>query len=159
MFAMRRVKLLTLYFCLCGFLSTWQQLHGQSTVAGSEKALLTTVCDLTKNGAQTKGKRVTIRASVISGGMHGILLVDPGNRCKHGLRMKAQANSRDHDDFRLFDHALYAEGGEMGSYREPGEKGITATFTGIMEYRSNETRLKWAIRVEHISNIDVRPKK
>jgi hypothetical protein len=149
-------------FLLCVFWSQfaipWQQFHAQNIASKSGKPIVTTVCELTRNGSEWNGKRVSVRAAVIDAVRHGILLVDPKNRCAHGLTMEASKKVSDNGDFRAFDHAIYVEGGEMGSYREKGEKRVTATFVGIVEYRPGEPRLKWVLQVEHISNIQVKPK-
>jgi hypothetical protein len=135
-----------------------QQLGAQTTVSRSSKTIVASVCDLMRTGSQLHLERVSVRAAVIAGGMHGILLVDPQNRCKHGVTMDAPSRVRDHDDYQSFLDALYGQGGEIGAFRIKGEKGITATFLGTVEYHPNEPRLKWTLQVEHITNISVKPK-
>ena len=155
---MRKPCVFLLCLCWLVFANLRQPLSAQDTVSRSDQAISTTVCELTKNGAQSNGKRVSIRAGVVGGFGHGILLFDLKKHCPHGLSMDAPETVRDHDDYKAFEHALYGEGGAIGALRKKGDKRVSATFVGTFEYRPSEPRLKWVLQVERISNIEVKPK-
>jgi hypothetical protein len=149
-------RIFLLCICFLQFANLERPLKAQNIEP--DKAIAITVCELTKLGAQSQGRRVSISAAVVSDGMHGVLLVDPKSRCEHGIRMDAAGPVREQDDYKSFFHALYGEGGEIGASQEKGEKNITATFVGIFNYRPKEPRLKWWLHVEYISGIKVSPK-
>jgi len=105
-----------------------------------------TLCDLMKDHIHD-GDRVMFHARVLDGQLHGILLKD--DRCDKGLRMSASDSVRGQDDYNEFMRTLY-------SLRKKGsERTITADFYGRFVYRAAEPRLKWALDVEKISNIEV----
>lgn len=105
-----------------------------------------TICDLVKDHSY-QGARVTFHAKVLDGQLHGILLKD--DRCDKGLRMTASDSVREHKDYNEFMRTIYS------TRKSPIDHTITADFYGKFVYRSAEPRLKWALDVERISNIDV----
>jgi len=115
---------------------------------GSEKWQAVTVCDLIKDHSYD-GARVTFHAKVLDGQLHGILLKD--GRCDKGLRMTASESVREQEDYREFMRTLYSV------RKTTTDQVITADFYGKFVYRPAEPRLKWALDVERISNIEVKP--
>jgi hypothetical protein len=117
---------------------------------GSEKWQPVTVCDLVKDHSYD-GARVTFHAKVLDGQLHGILLKD--DRCDKGLRMTASDSVREHEDYNEFMRAVYS------TRKLAGEHTITADFYGKFVYRPAEPRLKWALDVERIANVEVKQEK
>jgi len=114
---------------------------------GSEKWQPVTVCDLVKDRSYD-GARVTFHAKVLDGQLHGILLKD--DHCDKGLRMTASDSVREQEDYNEFMRTLYS------TRKLAGDHTITADFYGKFVYRPAEPRLKWALDVERISNIEVK---
>jgi len=114
----------------------------------SEKWLPVTVCDLVKDHSYD-GARVTFHAKVLDGQLHGILLKD--DRCDKGLRMTASDSVREQEDYNEFMRAIYS------TRKSSVDHAITADFYGKFVYRPAEPRLKWALDVERISNVEVKP--
>lgn len=124
--------------------------HAGDGVAQSqalEKWLPVTVCDLVKDHSYD-GARVTFHAKVLDGQLHGILLKD--DRCDRGLRMTASDSVREQEDYNEFMRTIYS------TRKSPVDHTITADFYGKFVYRPAEPRLKWALDVERISNIEVK---
>jgi len=113
----------------------------------SEKWQAVTVCDLVKDRTYD-GARVTFHAKVLDGQLHGILLKD--DRCDKGLRMTASDSVREQEDYNKFMSTIYS------SRKSSVDQTITADFYGKFVYRPAEPRLKWALDVERISNIEVK---
>jgi len=113
----------------------------------SEKWLPVTVCDLVKDHSY-HGARVTFHAKVLDGQLHGILLKD--DRCDKGLRMTASDSVREQEDYNKFMSTIYS------SRKSSVDQTITADFYGKFVYRPAEPRLKWALDVERITNIEVK---
>lgn len=113
----------------------------------AEKWLPVTVCDLIKDHGHD-GTRVTFHAKVLDGQLHGILLKD--DRCDKGLRMTASDSVREQEDYSEFMRKLYS------TRKLTGDHTITAEFYGKFVYRPVGPRLKWALDVERISNIEVK---
>jgi hypothetical protein len=114
---------------------------------GSEKWQPVTVCDLVKDRSYDRA-RVTVHAKVLDGQLHGILLKD--GHCDKGLRMTASDSLREQEDYNQFMRTLYS------TRKLEGDHTITADFYGKFVYRPAEPRLKWALDVERISNIEVK---
>jgi hypothetical protein len=113
----------------------------------SEKWLAVTVCDLVKDRSYD-GAHVMLHAKVLDGELHGILLKD--DRCSKGLRMTASDSVRDQEDYNEFMRTVY-------SLRKTTlNHVIAAEFYGRFVYRPAEPRLKWALAVERISNVEVK---
>jgi hypothetical protein len=113
----------------------------------SEKWLPVMVCDLVKDHSYD-GARVTFHAKVLDGQLHGILLKD--DRCEKGLRMTASDSVREQEDYNEFMRTIYS------TRKSSVDHTITADFYGKFVYRPAEPRLKWALDVERISNIEVK---
>ena len=120
---------------------------GVAESQASEKWLPVTVCDLVKDHIHD-GARVTFHAKVLDGQVHGILLKD--DRCDRGLRMTASDSVREQEDYNEFMRTIYS------TRKSTVDHTITADFYGRFVYRPAEPRLKWALDVERISNIDVK---
>jgi len=88
-----------------------------------------------------------LRARVLDGQLHGILLKD--DRCDKGLRMTASDAVREQKDYNEFMRTLYS------LRKKSSDHTITADFYGRFVYRAAEPRLKWALDVERISNMEV----
>ncbi len=112
-----------------------------------EKWQPVTVCDLVKDRSYDSA-RVTLHAKVLDGQSHGILLKD--DHCDKGLRMTAPDSVRAQEDYNEFMRTLYS------TRKLAGDHTITADFYGKFVYRPAEPRLKWALDVERISNIEVK---
>ena len=113
----------------------------------SEKWLPVMVCDLVKDHSYD-GARVTFHARVLDGQLHGILLKD--DHCDKGLRMTASDSVREQEDYNEFMRTIYS------TRKSSVDHTITADFYGKFVYRPAEPRLKWALDVERISNIEVK---
>jgi len=122
--------------------------YGVSRSQAPEKWQHVTVCDLVKDHGYN-GVHVTFRAKVLDGQLHGILLKDNG--CDKGLRMIASDAVRKQEDYTEFLRKIYL------TRKSKTEHTITADFYGKFVYRPSEPRLKWALDVERISNIQVEP--
>jgi hypothetical protein len=120
---------------------------GVAQSQASEKWQPVTVCDLVKDHSYDGG-RVTFHAKVLDGQMHGILLKD--DRCDKGLRMTASDSVRAQADYNEFMRAIYS------TRKSSVDHTVTADFYGKFVYRPVEPRLKWALDVERISNIEVK---
>ncbi len=114
---------------------------------GSEKWQAVTVCDLIKDQSNDGG-RVTFHARVLDGQLHGILLKD--DHCDKGLRMTASDSVHEQEDYNEFMRTIYS------TRKLAGVHTITADFFGKFVYRPAEPRLKWALDVERISNVEVK---
>ena len=111
-----------------------------------EKWLPVTVCDLVKNHSHD-GERVMFHAKVIYGGLHGMLLKD--DRCKGGIVMTGSESAPEAEGYTEFMRAV-------SSAEKTLDPVITADFYGKFVYRPAEPRLKWALDVERISNVEVK---
>jgi len=122
---------------------------GVAQSQASEKWQSVTVCDLVKDRSYD-GKRVTFHARVIYGGLHGMLLKD--DRCKGGIRMIGSESAPEPEGYMEFMRAVT-------SAEKTLDRVITADFYGKFVYRPAEPRLKWALDVERISNVEVKEEK
>lgn len=122
----------------------------ESAAPKSSEVPSASVCEIVKNGAAFDDKHVTVRAFVVGGIGHGIVLAD--DRCGGGLTMDAADSVREHDDYRAFVRTVVEEGGK---FTEKSETRIVATFHGLLEYHPKEQQ-RWVLNVERISGLDVK---
>ncbi len=135
-------------FLILGIALGFYARDGVAQSQASEKWLPLTVCDLVKDHSYD-GARVKFHAKVLDGQLHGILLKD--DSCNKGIRMTASDSVRQQEDYNEFLRTIYS------TRKSNVDHTITADFYGKFVYRPTEPRLKWALDVERISNIEVKP--
>ena len=113
-----------------------------------KKWLPAPICDLIENPTRYDGALVSVHAKVLDGMGHGILLTD--NRCSKGLRMLASDAVEGRSDYKNFQGVFYSARKIMRAHE------ITGEFYGRFVYRPAEPRLKWALDVEQISDVEVK---
>ncbi len=127
--------------------------HGysqESAATRSPEAVSATVCEIVKNGAAFNGKHVSVRAFVVGGIPHGIVLVD--DDCSGGLTMDAAESVREHEDYVAFMRAVVEQGGK---FTQKSETRIVSDFFGLLEYHPKGHQ-KWVLNVERISGLEVK---
>jgi len=124
--------------------------YSQESAATKPQAMSATVCEIVKNGAAFDDKHVSVRAFVIGGIPHGIVLFD--DDCSGGLTMDAAESVREHDDYVAFMRAVVEQGGK---FTQKSETKIVADFFGLLKYHPKEQQ-KWVLNVERISGLEVK---
>ena len=123
---------------------------GQSGSMKAEEGRSTTVCEIVGNGSAFDGKHVKVRAFVIGGIPHGIVLVD--DNCAGGLTMDAPDTVREHEDYLAFMRTIVEE---RRGFTRNSESRLTADFYGFLEYNPKKHQ-KWVLNVERISGSEVK---
>ncbi len=117
---------------------------------GGGQIVVTTVCEVVKNGAAFDGKYISVRGFVIAGVGHGIIVAN--DDCSGGLSLNPPEATREREDYLAFMRTVLSQGG--GFTRESRSR-VVAKFNGLMEYHPKEHR-KWVLRADCISDVEVR---
>lgn len=106
-------------------------------------AIDVTVCRVVAHPERFSGKRVRIRASVLSDGLERTALIDP--RCKLGIVPQIPSEVRGRPDIQAFEDAIF------GPNPGTSTKRIAAVFTGVISWKSNVT----ALQIQEIADLEV----
>ena len=114
------------------------------------QAVQATVCEVVKNGAAFDGKYISVRAFVVGGVGHGMVLVS--DDCAGSLTLDGPESVREHPDYLAFMRTILENG---GGFTRNSKSRVTARFDGSLEYHPKDHR-KWVLKADRIFEIEVK---
>jgi hypothetical protein len=118
--------------------------------AEQRSRIVTSVCEVVKNGTAFDKKYISVRGFVIGGLGHGIVVVN--DDCGGGLTLDPPEEVREHKDYLGFMRTVLSQG---GGFTRNSKSRVVAKFDGLLEYHPKEHR-KWVLRANRISEVEVK---